>query len=43
MVMKRYERSPRNSFMKNADSHPPWLTLCPIEHAEGKISISRRR
>ena len=40
MVMKRYPNGARGEFffMKNVpDSHPPWLTLCPIEHAEGKI------
>jgi len=40
MVMKRYPNGARAEFffMKNVpDSHPPWLTLCPIEHAEGRI------
>ncbi len=40
MVMKRYPNGARGEFffMKNVpDSHPPWLTLCPIEHAGGKI------
>lgn len=40
MVMKRYPNGARGEFffMKNVpDSHPPWLTLCPIEHAERNI------
>jgi bifunctional non-homologous end joining protein LigD len=40
MVMKRYPNGARREFffMKNVpDSHPPWLTLCPIEHAERNI------